>query len=119
MKASLKIEEVLMLVLSIVLFLPLDYAWWWFLVFFLAPDISMAGYILGSRVGAITYNLVHHKGGAILVFILGLVLDSQRSQAGGLVMFGHSSFDRALGYGLKYLDSFRHTHLGMIGARSE
>jgi hypothetical protein len=33
----------------------------------------------------------------------------------GLVMLGHSSLDRALGYGLKYPDAFQHTHLGTIG----
>jgi hypothetical protein len=30
-------------------------------------------------------------------------------------MLGHSSADRILGYGLKYSDSFHHTHLGWIG----
>ena len=37
---------------------------------------------------------------------------------GGLILFGHSSMDRILGYGLKYPDSFEHTHLGMIGKSS-
>jgi hypothetical protein len=30
-------------------------------------------------------------------------------------LFGHSAFDRMLGYGMKYTDSFQHTHLGLIG----
>lgn len=33
----------------------------------------------------------------------------------GIVMFAHSSFDRVLGYGLKYCDNFKNTHLGAIG----
>ena len=33
----------------------------------------------------------------------------------GLMLLAHSSFDRLLNYGLKYPDSFRHTHLGEIG----
>jgi hypothetical protein len=37
----------------------------------------------------------------------------------GVIMLGHSSFDRVLGYGLKYGDSFRHTHLGWIGRGQE
>jgi hypothetical protein len=36
-------------------------------------------------------------------------------QLAGLIMFGHSAFDRLLGYGLKFKDSFNHTHLGHIG----
>jgi hypothetical protein len=27
----------------------------------------------------------------------------------GIILFGHSAMDRALGYGLKYTDSFQHT----------
>jgi hypothetical protein len=30
-------------------------------------------------------------------------------------LFGHSSFDRVLGYGLKHEDAFQNTHLGRIG----
>jgi hypothetical protein len=30
-------------------------------------------------------------------------------------MFSHAAFDRMLGYGLKYEQGFRHTHLGTIG----
>ena len=83
---------------------------------FLTPDISMAGYIFGPKIGAVAYNLAHHQGVAIFFYILGLVLSSQVLQLAGLVLLGHSSFDRLLGYGLKYPDSFGHTHLGMVGS---
>jgi hypothetical protein len=33
----------------------------------------------------------------------------------GVIIFAHSSLDRALGYGLKFSDSFTNTHLGRIG----
>lgn len=33
----------------------------------------------------------------------------------GLIILRHSSLDRVFGHGLKYPDSVRHTHLGMIG----
>ena len=33
----------------------------------------------------------------------------------GILLFAHSCFDRVWGYGLKYTDSFQHTHLGKIG----
>jgi hypothetical protein len=35
----------------------------------------------------------------------------------GIILFGHSAMDRALGYGLKYPDSFQHTHLGWVGKK--
>ena len=30
-------------------------------------------------------------------------------------LFGYSSFDRVIGYGLKHEDAFQNTHLGRIG----
>jgi hypothetical protein len=115
MQTLLKIEELFLVLLSLFLFLSTGYAWWWFPLLFLAPDLSAVGYLLGPRVGAWTYNLAHHKGIAVLAFVLGGVLHVAWLQVAGLVMLGHSSFDRMLGYGLKYTDSFQHTHLGRIG----
>lgn len=115
MKTLLKLEELLMALLGLYLFLALDVGWWWFLVLFFAPDLSMLGYLLGPKAGAWTYNLVHHKAIAVIVFMLGLVGQAQWLQAAGLILFSHSSLDRVLGYGLKYSDAFQHTHLGMIG----
>ena len=115
MKTVIQFEEVALVLLSIWLFGALDYAWWWFLLLFLAPDLAMVGYMAGPRAGAIAYNLVHHKGVAIGLYLTGAVLGNQLLQLFGLIMLAHSSFDRVLGYGLKYFDSFNHTHLGMIG----
>jgi hypothetical protein len=119
MKKIIALEEVAMLVLSIVLFSQLSFAWWWYLALILAPDISMLGYAVSTRVGAITYNLFHHKAVAIVVYIAGLYLKNEIVQMTGLILFGHSSMDRMLGYGLKYEDSFEHTHLGMIGKKAK
>jgi hypothetical protein len=118
MKTLIKIEELSLTLVSFYLFLGLEYTWWWFLVLFLIPDLSMLGYLLGPKVGAWTYNLAHHKGIAVVLFVLGGSLQMQWLQLVGLIMLGHSSFDRILGYGLKYTDSFQHTHLGRIGRAS-
>ena len=118
MKNLTRLEELFLGVLSFYLFLNLHYAWWWFFLLLLAPDLSMAGYLISPRAGAITYNLVHHRAVSVVLFILGGLLQISWLQAGALIVLGHSSLDRALGYGLKYADSFQHTHLGMIGKRS-
>ena len=115
MKSLIQIEELLLAALAFYLFLPLGYAWWWFFVLFFAPDLSMIGYVVNARVGAATYNFVHHKGVAVVLFVLGALVHASWLQAAGLIMLGHSSFDRVMGYGLKHLDSFQHTHLGTIG----
>ena len=115
MKTLIKIEELFLVGLSFYLFANLHYAWWWFLILFFAPDLSMIGYLVNPKIGAFTYDFIHHKGTAIALFGIGSFLHFQWAQAAGLIILGHSSFDRILGYGLKYSDSFQHTHLGMIG----
>ena len=115
MKNLLRLEELFLGLLAFFLFRPLNIAWWWFALLFLAPDLGMLGYLAGPRVGAFTYNLVHHKALAVAAYVAGAWLGLPWLQFAGLIILAHSSFDRVLGYGLKYPDAFQHTHLGMIG----
>ncbi|MDC6367683.1 MULTISPECIES: DUF4260 domain-containing protein [Flavobacteriaceae] len=118
MKTLLKLEEVMMLLLGCYIFMQLDVQWWWFLVLILTPDIGMMGYLFGNKVGAALYNLFHHKGVGILLYLMGaLLFDSTLLQIVGIIIFSHSAFDRALGYGLKYDKGFKYTHLGEIGKK--
>lgn len=114
MKNVLKLEELAMLILSIVLFTQLHFTWWWFLVLFLAPDISMMGYLINTKIGAYSYNIFHHKAVGIAIGLAGFYLHTEMYMLAGIIIFGHSSFDRMLGFGLKHTDSFKHTHLGKI-----
>jgi hypothetical protein len=119
MKNLLKLEEAAMFLLSICLFGQLHYAWWWWLVWILAPDLSMLAYLAGNRVGAIGYNFVHHKGVAIIVYLSGLYTYNPTLEFIGLILFGHSCMDRGMGYGLKYFSGFQDTHLGKIGRQAK
>ncbi len=114
MKNILKLEETAMLVLSIVLFNQLHFAWWWYLVLFFAPDISMIGYLVNTKIGAYCYNFFHHKAVGIIIGILGFYLHQEFYVLAGIIIFGHSAFDRIFGFGLKYTDSFKNTHLGKL-----
>lgn len=89
-------------------------SWYWWILLFLSPDISMLGYLFNTKVGAYAYNLFHHKGVAVLVILTGIAFHYPILLLAGLLLFGHSSFDRMMGYGLKFTDSFKHTHLGML-----
>lgn len=115
MKLVIKLEELGLLMLGIYFFSLLDYQWWWFLVLILAPDFSMIGYFFGKKVGVISYNLFHHKGVAIAIYLVGIYFNQQDLQLGAVILFSHSSLDRLLGYGLKYESGFKYTHLGIIG----
>lgn len=116
MKTILRIEEVA-LTLAAIYFLyqhNLGLSFWlWFLLFF-SPDISMVGYFFGNKIGAVCYNLFHYKGMALLVAFSGYFLHSEVTLSIGILLFAHSSFDRIMGYGLKYFSGFKETHLGSL-----
>ena len=115
MKITLQLEELAMLLLGIYVFGFLHYHWWLFLVLVLAPDVGMVGYIFGTKAGAFTYNLLHHKGLAIMLYLAGFFFMNEILQLIGVIIFSHAAFDRLLGYGLKYEEGFKFTHLGKIG----
>ena len=100
MKTLIKLEEVGLVLLSFYLFLTLDYAWWFPLLFF-TPDISLIGYLINKTAGATTYNIIHHKALSVTLYLAGSFTQVPVLQLAGLVMFGHSSFDRALGFELQ------------------
>lgn len=128
MKHLLKLEELAQFLACLALLAMNAMPWWAYLLLAIGPDIGMLGYLVGSRTGAFTYNLLHHKGVALLVAGAGLLGEGLSLMWGwpalghtllmaSIVLFGHSSMDRLFGYGLKFGDGFQHTHLGWIGKR--
>ncbi|WP_017732091.1 DUF4260 domain-containing protein [Nafulsella turpanensis] len=115
MHTLLRLEEWAKFLLCFLLSLYMSFDWWLFPALLLLPDLGMLGYLFSPRWGAYSYNFFHHQGIAVLVGVAGLFLSLPLLQLAGLILFGHSAMDRALGYGLKHTQSFRHTHLGLIG----
>jgi len=115
MKAILKLEELAMLGICIYALYILDLDWWYYLIMALGPDIGMLGYLGGNKAGAFCYNLFHHKGIALGIFLAGVVYNDSTALITGVILFGHASMDRFFGYGLKYEKGFKFTHLGSIG----
>ena len=83
------------------------------LVLFL-PDLFMVGYLASTRVGAAIYNTGHSYLAPAALWFVAAVVESPGTKAASLVWVAHIGMDRALGYGLKYPDSFRNTHLGWL-----
>ncbi|WP_299260546.1 DUF4260 domain-containing protein [uncultured Aquimarina sp.] len=118
MKTTLRLEELAMLGLGIYLFSLLSFSWWLFLALFLVPDIGMLGYLINNKIGALLYNIFHHKGLAVFMYCVGIYLSNELIQLCGIILFSHAAFDRVLGYGLKYEKGFKFTHLGEIGKKN-
>ncbi len=118
MKQIFKLE---VLVISLACGLSLYYFQvqrWRYLLLLLGPDISFIGYLGGNKVGAITYNIFHHKAIAVALIVLSFFMKIESGEIilyTGIVLFGHSSMDRFFGYGLKTFEGFKYTHLGQMG----
>ena len=111
----LKAEEIFQFILGIYLFSTMDWSWWYFGIFLLSPDISILAYLVNTKVGAAVYNLFHHKGIAVILGLIGWIGYLEPLLFTGIILYTHSAIDRTFGYGLKYSDDFKHTHLGWIG----
>jgi hypothetical protein len=112
----LRAEGLFVFFLSILLYAHTGVSWWRFAALLLVPDISMAGYWLGQRWGAVGYNFAHSYIGP-LVLVGFVVVRSQSLLLPYLIIWiAHIAMDRALGYGLKYSAGFKKTHLGWMGA---
>lgn len=118
MKNILKLEELAEFILGIFIFSRLDFAWWYFPLVLLTPDIGMLGYLVNPKIGAWSYNLFHHKALAIMILVFGFIQHNQLIMLIGTILFSHAAFDRTMGYGLKYEDNFSNTHLGKVGKPS-
>jgi Domain of unknown function (DUF4260) len=110
----LHLEGLAVLIGALVLYFDAGYSWLLLLVLFLAPDLSMIGYLGGPRVGALTYDVVHTYALPIALGVAGVVWGSSTSMQIALIWAAHIGADRLLGYGLKYPTAFKDTHLQRI-----
>jgi hypothetical protein len=100
LRILLRMEGLGLFAICLALYARSGASWTTFAWLFLLPDVSLAGYLLGPKLGA-------------AAALAGLVPATALSVA--LIWAAHVGFDRALGYGLKYANSFTQTHLGLIG----
>ena len=90
-------------------------SWWFFALFFLAPDLSFIAYLAGAKTGAVVYNAAHSYMLAVALIILSPAIPEPHTLSIAMIWLAHIGIDRALGYGLKYEAGFGFTHLGSIG----
>ncbi len=110
----LRAEGAILLVAATTLYGREDGSWLLFALAFLLPDLSMIGYLGGPRIGASTYDVVHSTVLPVVLALVGVATDGSILTATALIWLAHIGFDRMVGYGLKYADGFKETHLGRI-----
>jgi hypothetical protein len=114
-RAILRLEGLAVFAAALALYAHLGASWLAFAALFLAPDLAMVAYLLGPRLGAAGYNLVHTYVLPLALGGVGATLGAPGIVALAAIWAAHIGIDRALGYGLKYATGFGDTHLGRIG----
>lgn len=115
-RTIVRFEGLVILAAGLVAYSYLGVSWFYFVVLFLVPDLSLLGYFAGRKFGAISYNVAHSLIGPLIATGVGLYLGHLSLLCASVIWISHIGFDRALGYGLKYADGFHYTHLGVIGS---
>lgn len=113
-RSLLHLEGVAVAVAALVIFFWAGHPWWLLLVLALAPDLAMAVYAAGPRMGAAAYDVVHTYALPVGLSAAGVVADSDAAVAVSLIWLTHIGVDRAIGYGLKYPSGFKDTHLQRV-----
>jgi hypothetical protein len=112
--ALLRLEGLVVSAGALIVYFHADYNVWLFLALILAPDLSMAAYAAGPRIGALGYNALHTLVGPLVVGTVGIVADWKLGLEIALIWLAHIGIDRLMGYGLKYPTAFKDTHLQRV-----
>jgi hypothetical protein len=107
----LRLDGLTLLGATLALFATTHQPWWLVPAVILLPDLFMVGYLGGTRVGAFVYNLGHSYPLPAIMTLAGVAGHHPLTIALGLLWLAHIGMDRVARYGLKYDDSFQHTHL--------
>jgi hypothetical protein len=116
----LRIEGLAIAAVSAILYARTGASWWLFAALWLAPDLSMLGYLVSPCRGARVYNAFHTYTVPITLGLLAGLLNSKALLPYALIWINHIGVDRLLGYGLKFSAGFSWTHLGQkksVGSR--
>jgi hypothetical protein len=85
-----------------------------FLLFILAPDAAMIGYLKNPALGSLIYNAIHTYVFPATLALFGLITMTPLALHIALIWFAHIGMDRTLGFGLKYASNFKDTHLSKV-----
>jgi hypothetical protein len=114
-RAVLRLEGLALFIGMTLLYYIWDGDWWIYALLFFVPDVSFAGYLGGPKTGALVYNAAHSYLAPVAIMTGGFATASPLILSIAMIWLAHIGFDRALGYGLKYVAGFSFTHLGRIG----
>jgi hypothetical protein len=111
----LRLEGLAVFVSALILYHQvIGQSWTLFFLLFFFPDIGFLGYLGGKKIGALSYNALHTYVAPLALGILCWLLSFSDWYFLVVIWVAHIGFDRSVGFGLKYADGFKFTHLGQL-----
>ncbi len=110
-KPLIQFEYAFAFLLTIVFYWYSDFSLLLFFVLLFVPDLSMIGYVINNKIGAIVYNVGHTFLLPLSLLVISFTFANSFLLMISLIWLAHIFMDRALSFGLKYDDAFKHTHI--------
>ncbi|NJM07681.1 DUF4260 domain-containing protein [Candidatus Gracilibacteria bacterium] len=110
----LRLEGLALFSTAVALYAGQGFGWGLFALLLLAPDLAALGYLRSTLLGSRMYNVAHTTSLPLLLGLASLALAAPFGVQLALIWLAHIGMDRTVGYGLKYADSFKHTHLSEV-----
>lgn len=112
----LRLEALLVLLVTVIVYAELHGNWLLFAVLFLVPDLSLLGYLIedNGRLAAMLYNVVHCYAVPLAVGLVAWKLHSVLCERIAVIWIAHIALDRLVGFGLKYAQAPRPTHMQAV-----
>ena len=113
-KILLRLEGLAILLVSAYLYYVISGNWVVFVILFLLPDLTLLAYLKDNKLGSTVYNLVHNYMTVLAILVIGYLAGNDVVISVGLVLSSHIGLDRLVGYGLKYPNKDKTTHLQKV-----
>lgn len=113
-RLMLHLEGAALLGAALFFYSHLGFAWSPFLILLLGPDLAFIPYMFNRKIGTAVYNALHTVTLPLALSAVSVATGWSLGIQLALIWLAHIGMDRTLGYGLKYADSFRNTHLSKV-----
>ncbi|WP_375712562.1 DUF4260 family protein [Staphylococcus chromogenes] len=97
-----RIVNVLIFLITLIIYFSLGFSIWVFLLLILFPDISAIGFLVNERIGNSIYNVAHSYVTISIIFLFIFLFTKELFWFEFfLIWLTHISMDRSLGYTLR------------------
>ena len=110
----LRLEGLVVMICALIATIYVKTHWLLIIGGFFFFDISLLGYKINPKIGAICYNIGHTFSIPVVLLLIAFILSIPILMSISFLWIGHIAYDKMLGFGLKYQSNFNDTYLQQI-----